>query len=229
MRSRQEGSRSWIVPGKVQSPSTRESRQEKSFQTLPSQSVQWKIWTPMALADSPPSQHKTWWATDYRIRIVPWKEGPVMDRRGAWSWKDPCGPIDPSDVQFKPGSSFPVDLAVWNGSNIERNGMKGISIWFTAPKNTELAKYSNRKSIKPRAPWLKPGILLRQHYSGSDWALLFLRRSHLSWNFHFQIFCRIRWRFSSSAFSDQLLSDLKQPFFLPSIVILKLFTFSFLS
>lgn len=38
---------------------------------------------------------------------------------------------DPSDGQFKSGSSFPVALAVWDGSNVERNGMKGISTWFT--------------------------------------------------------------------------------------------------
>jgi hypothetical protein len=39
---------------------------------------------------------------------------------------------DPNDVQFKPGSNFPVAFAVWDGSNVERNGMKGISTWFTA-------------------------------------------------------------------------------------------------
>jgi hypothetical protein len=39
---------------------------------------------------------------------------------------------DPNDVQFKAGSSFPVAFAVWDGSNVERNGMKGISTWFTA-------------------------------------------------------------------------------------------------
>jgi DMSO reductase family type II enzyme heme b subunit len=39
---------------------------------------------------------------------------------------------DPSDVQFQSGSSFPVAFAVWDGSNVERNGVKGISTWFTA-------------------------------------------------------------------------------------------------
>ena len=39
---------------------------------------------------------------------------------------------DPNDVQFAAGSSFPVAFAVWDGSNVERNGMKGISTWFTA-------------------------------------------------------------------------------------------------
>jgi len=39
---------------------------------------------------------------------------------------------DPNDIQFNPGSSFPVAFAVWDGSNVERNGMKGISTWFTA-------------------------------------------------------------------------------------------------
>ena len=39
---------------------------------------------------------------------------------------------DPNDVQFTDGSNFPVAFAVWDGSNVERNGMKGISTWFTA-------------------------------------------------------------------------------------------------
>jgi DMSO reductase family type II enzyme heme b subunit len=39
---------------------------------------------------------------------------------------------DPNDVQFAAGASFPVAFAVWDGSNVERNGMKGISTWFTA-------------------------------------------------------------------------------------------------
>lgn len=38
---------------------------------------------------------------------------------------------DPNDVQFKPGASVPVAFAVWDGANVERNGMKGISTWFT--------------------------------------------------------------------------------------------------
>ena len=38
---------------------------------------------------------------------------------------------DQNDVQFKAGSSIPVAFAVWDGSNVERNGMKGISTWFT--------------------------------------------------------------------------------------------------
>jgi DMSO reductase family type II enzyme heme b subunit len=38
---------------------------------------------------------------------------------------------DPNDVQFKAGATVPVAFAVWDGSNVERNGMKGISTWFT--------------------------------------------------------------------------------------------------
>jgi DMSO reductase family type II enzyme heme b subunit len=38
---------------------------------------------------------------------------------------------DPNDVQFKAGASVPVAFAVWDGANVERNGMKGISTWFT--------------------------------------------------------------------------------------------------
>jgi DMSO reductase family type II enzyme heme b subunit len=38
---------------------------------------------------------------------------------------------DANDVQFKQGMSVPVAFAVWDGSNVERNGMKGISTWFT--------------------------------------------------------------------------------------------------
>jgi hypothetical protein len=38
---------------------------------------------------------------------------------------------DQNDVQFKAGASVPVAFAVWDGSNVERNGMKGISTWFT--------------------------------------------------------------------------------------------------
>lgn len=38
---------------------------------------------------------------------------------------------DPSGVQFRAGSSFPVAFAVWDGSNVERAGMKAISTWFT--------------------------------------------------------------------------------------------------
>ena len=37
---------------------------------------------------------------------------------------------DPNDVQFKGGASVPVAFAVWDGANVERNGMKGISTWF---------------------------------------------------------------------------------------------------
>lgn len=44
---------------------------------------------------------------------------------------------DPNDIQFKSGSSFPVAFAVWDGSNVERNGMKGISTWFTAQMPNE--------------------------------------------------------------------------------------------
>ncbi len=39
---------------------------------------------------------------------------------------------DPNDAQFRAGMSVPVAFAVWDGSNVERNGMKGISTWFTA-------------------------------------------------------------------------------------------------
>lgn len=39
---------------------------------------------------------------------------------------------DPNDVQFQAGMTIPVTFAVWDGSNVERNGMKGISTWFTA-------------------------------------------------------------------------------------------------
>jgi hypothetical protein len=44
---------------------------------------------------------------------------------------------DPNDVQFENGASFPVAFAVWDGSNVERNGMKGISTWFTAQMPNE--------------------------------------------------------------------------------------------
>lgn len=39
---------------------------------------------------------------------------------------------DPNDVQFIAGATIPLAFAVWNGSNVERNGMKGISTWLTA-------------------------------------------------------------------------------------------------
>ena len=44
---------------------------------------------------------------------------------------------DPYDVQFKAGMTVPVAFAVWDGANVERNGMKGISTWLTAklPEN----------------------------------------------------------------------------------------------
>ncbi len=38
---------------------------------------------------------------------------------------------DANDVQFTSGSTFPVAFAVWDGTNVERNGMKGISTWYT--------------------------------------------------------------------------------------------------
>src|SRR2546427_183044 len=38
---------------------------------------------------------------------------------------------DPNDVQFKLGMSVPVAFAVWDGQNVERDGMKAISTWFT--------------------------------------------------------------------------------------------------
>jgi DMSO reductase family type II enzyme heme b subunit len=34
-------------------------------------------------------------------------------------------------VQFKGGASVPVAFAVWDGQNVERDGMKGISTWFS--------------------------------------------------------------------------------------------------
>ena len=39
---------------------------------------------------------------------------------------------DPNDVQFQTDSSIPVAFAIWDGSNVERNGMKSISTWVTA-------------------------------------------------------------------------------------------------
>jgi len=39
---------------------------------------------------------------------------------------------DVNDVQFRSGQNIPVAFAVWDGQNVERNGMKGISTWFTA-------------------------------------------------------------------------------------------------
>jgi len=47
-------------------------------------------------------------------------------------FKRSMGTSDSNDVQFKSGASIPVAFAVWNGANVERNGMKGISTWFTA-------------------------------------------------------------------------------------------------
>ncbi|MGP0591648.1 hypothetical protein ACTRXD_03790 [Nitrospira sp. T9] len=41
---------------------------------------------------------------------------------------------DPSDLQLKSGSSFPVAFTVQDGSNVERNGMNEISTWVTAQK-----------------------------------------------------------------------------------------------
>ena len=38
---------------------------------------------------------------------------------------------DANDTQFKAGASVPIAFAVWDGSNIERNGMKSLSTWFT--------------------------------------------------------------------------------------------------
>ncbi len=38
---------------------------------------------------------------------------------------------DPNDTQFKRGATVPIAFAVWDGANVERNGMKGISTWFT--------------------------------------------------------------------------------------------------
>ncbi|MFB3146586.1 MAG: ethylbenzene dehydrogenase-related protein [Nitrospirales bacterium] len=39
---------------------------------------------------------------------------------------------DPNDTQFRSGQSVPIAFAVWDGQNVERNGQKGISTWFTA-------------------------------------------------------------------------------------------------
>lgn len=44
---------------------------------------------------------------------------------------------DSHDIQFNPGSSFPVAFAVCDGSNVERNGMKDISTWLTAQMPNE--------------------------------------------------------------------------------------------
>ncbi|MEY4529052.1 MAG: hypothetical protein RL768_2771 [Nitrospirota bacterium] len=38
---------------------------------------------------------------------------------------------DTNDVQLTPGSTIPVAFAVWDGTNVERNGMKAISTWFS--------------------------------------------------------------------------------------------------
>jgi len=38
---------------------------------------------------------------------------------------------DPNDVQFKSGAAVPVAFAVWDGQNVERDGMKAISTWFS--------------------------------------------------------------------------------------------------
>jgi DMSO reductase family type II enzyme heme b subunit len=38
---------------------------------------------------------------------------------------------DANDTQFKAGMSVPIAFAVWDGNNIERNGMKALSTWFT--------------------------------------------------------------------------------------------------
>ena len=38
---------------------------------------------------------------------------------------------DANDTQFKGGAAVPIAFAVWDGNNIERNGMKALSTWFT--------------------------------------------------------------------------------------------------
>jgi hypothetical protein len=38
---------------------------------------------------------------------------------------------DANDTQFKVGMTVPIGFAVWDGNNVERNGMKGISSWFS--------------------------------------------------------------------------------------------------
>ena len=38
---------------------------------------------------------------------------------------------DANDTQFKGGMSVPIAFAVWDGNNVERNGMKALSTWFT--------------------------------------------------------------------------------------------------
>ena len=38
---------------------------------------------------------------------------------------------DNNDAQFTSGASIPVAFAVWDGAHVERNGMKGISTWYT--------------------------------------------------------------------------------------------------
>src|SRR3989449_6217293 len=39
-------------------------------------------------------------------------------------------------VQFKLGMSVPVAFAVWDGQNVERDGMKAISTWFRSEEHT---------------------------------------------------------------------------------------------
>jgi DMSO reductase family type II enzyme heme b subunit len=38
---------------------------------------------------------------------------------------------DANDVQLKGGMTVPIAFAVWDGNNIERNGMKALSTWFS--------------------------------------------------------------------------------------------------
>ncbi len=38
---------------------------------------------------------------------------------------------DVNDVQFRSGASIPIAFAVWDGANVERDGQKGISSWFS--------------------------------------------------------------------------------------------------
>lgn len=56
---------------------------------------------------------------------------------------------DPNDVQLKAGA-VPVAFAVWDGANVERDGMKGISTWFTLQIPEGGAQAEQKPEPKPR-------------------------------------------------------------------------------
>jgi hypothetical protein len=60
---------------------------------------------------------------------------------------------DPNDVQLKAGAAVPVAFAVWDGQNLERDGMKGISTWFTLqiPEGTGGAPEQRRPGQPPES------------------------------------------------------------------------------